>query len=162
MVRTIEGDIIVADDDGEVLTDRDDDRVDADDEGVEILTDGGEDVRTCAKCDHEGTDVEDVTETWEEEEVVSRGRRHPQTGEYMNVKTRTRVRGYSIPLCQSCRVDEGHEPEPEPVTDGGRPPLSSFDHARPSARRTSTSAGNVVDTPRTPSTTPPNVPASNQ
>lgn len=45
MVRTIDGDIIVADDDGEVLTDdRDDDtdhEVDPDDEGVELLTDGG-------------------------------------------------------------------------------------------------------------------------
>jgi len=44
MVRTIEGDIIVADDDGEILSDENDvdDRVDPDDEGVEILTDGGE------------------------------------------------------------------------------------------------------------------------
>ena len=84
----------------------------------EVVTDGGEDVRPCAKCDHEGTDVEEVTETWEEEKVVSRGRRHPQTGEYMNVETETRLRGYSIPLCLSCRVEEGHD-DPEAVTDGG-------------------------------------------
>lgn len=42
MVRTIDGDIIVADDDGEILDDEEsEDRVDPDDEGVEILTDGG-------------------------------------------------------------------------------------------------------------------------
>lgn len=41
MVRTIDGDIIVADDDGEILSDEGDDRVAPDDEGVELLTDGG-------------------------------------------------------------------------------------------------------------------------
>jgi hypothetical protein len=50
MVRTIDGDIIVADDDGEILSDdTTDDRVDPDDDGVEILSDGGVPYR-----DHDG------------------------------------------------------------------------------------------------------------
>lgn len=36
-----DGGIIVADDDGEIIDDEDDDRVDPDDEGVELITDGG-------------------------------------------------------------------------------------------------------------------------
>jgi len=65
----------------------------------------------CAECGHEGDDVELVTETHEYDEVVSRGRRHRQTGEYMNVETRRRVEGYDIPKCASCRGDTS--------TDGG-------------------------------------------
>lgn len=63
-------------------------------------------VRACYECGQEHDDLRLHTVVEEYDVVVSRGRRHPQTGEYMNVETRTEYESHLLPHCPTCRDSE--------------------------------------------------------
>ena len=146
-----DGGIIVADDDGEIIDDdEDDDRVDPDDEGVELLTDGG--TPTCEACDRD-----DLTELPDDDNrgafrcewcgaFVDEDGRLPRADDkrcpnchgrvaYGVLKdARKGIRGYlCVGECEERRIVRPEEDAPV-ATDGGRH-QSDVDKCRECGRR---------------------------